>query len=89
MSDKPLMRYKVQQDKGQYCLKGCDDGDLVDYSRYAFDLAAARELVSQLEGALRWMCNKFGGQMEDGPYDPPPADIEPLIRAALAAGEGE
>ena len=30
-----LNRYKIQQDKGKYCLKGCDDGDLVDYSAYA------------------------------------------------------
>lgn len=29
-----VRRYKVQQDKGIYCLKGCDDGDLVDYSAY-------------------------------------------------------
>lgn len=31
--DKP-QRYKVQQDKGIYCLKGCDDGDLVDWGEY-------------------------------------------------------
>jgi hypothetical protein len=31
---KPL-RYKIQQNKGIYCLKGCEDGDLVDYSEYA------------------------------------------------------
>lgn len=29
-----VTRYKVQQDKGVYCLKGCADGDLVDYSAY-------------------------------------------------------
>lgn len=27
-----IHRYKIQQDKGQYCLKGCDNGDLTDYS---------------------------------------------------------
>lgn len=27
-------RYRVQQDKGEYALKGCDDGDLVDWSAY-------------------------------------------------------
>jgi hypothetical protein len=30
----PPQRYRVQQDKGEYCLKGCADGDLVDYSAY-------------------------------------------------------
>lgn len=34
-------RYKVQQDQGKYCLKGCDDGDLVDWSAYE---ALQREL---------------------------------------------
>jgi hypothetical protein len=31
---KNVVRYKVQQDHGKYCLKGCDDGDLVDWSAY-------------------------------------------------------
>lgn len=30
-----VTRYKVVQDKGEYCLKGCPDGDLVDFSAYA------------------------------------------------------
>ncbi len=38
-----LMRYKIQQDKGKYCLKGCDDGDLVDYSAYAALEARCRD----------------------------------------------
>jgi hypothetical protein len=29
------IRYRIQQDKGEYCLKGCDDGDLVDWGEYA------------------------------------------------------
>jgi hypothetical protein len=29
-----VQRYKVQQDKGIYALKGCPDGDLVDWSAY-------------------------------------------------------
>lgn len=28
------MRYKVQQNQGEYALKACDDGDLVDWSEY-------------------------------------------------------
>lgn len=48
-----------------------------DYDALLAERDAAR-------AALRWMCDKFGGEMEDGPYDPPPPDIEPLIRAALA-----
>lgn len=31
---KTVVRYKIQQDKGQYCLKACEDGDLVDYAEY-------------------------------------------------------
>jgi hypothetical protein len=27
-------RYKIQQNQGEYCLKMCDDGDLVDWSSY-------------------------------------------------------
>ncbi len=42
-----------------------------------------RAELDAARAALRWMCDKFGGEMEDGPYDPPPPDIEPLIRAAL------
>lgn len=34
-----VTRYKVVQDKGEYCLKGCPDGDLVDFSAYAALLA--------------------------------------------------
>lgn len=30
-----IQRYKIQQAKGQYCLKGCDDGDLMDYASHA------------------------------------------------------
>lgn len=30
----PPQRYKVQQDNGEYALKGCADGDLVDYNTY-------------------------------------------------------
>ena len=43
-----LNRYKIQQDKGRYCLKGCDDGDLVDYSAYA---ALAEQYASYREAA--------------------------------------
>lgn len=45
-----LMRYKVQQDQGQYCLKGCPDGDLVDYSAYE---ALLRRLPDKTEGSPR------------------------------------
>lgn len=41
-------RYKIQQDKGQYCLKGCDDGDLVDYSAYAAMEERARTAEARL-----------------------------------------
>jgi hypothetical protein len=52
----PLMRYKVQQDKGEYALKGCDDGDLVDYDEYAKvqrELKTARESLREAVGLLR------------------------------------
>jgi hypothetical protein len=41
-------RYKIQQNKGEYCLKGCDDGDLVDYSSYAALEARCRRLDETL-----------------------------------------
>lgn len=28
-------RYRIQQNSGEYCLKGCDDGDLMDYTEHA------------------------------------------------------
>jgi hypothetical protein len=59
-----IQRYKIQQDKGQYCLKGCDDGDLMDY-------ASHEAIVHKLEAALREYgahdtetCAMFGPQME-------------------------
>jgi hypothetical protein len=48
-----VQRYKIQQDKGIYCLKGCDDGDLVDYSAYAALEAKLNERSAQLIEALR------------------------------------
>lgn len=41
-------RYKVQQDQGKYCLKGCDDGDLVDYAAYAAMEERARTAEARL-----------------------------------------
>ena len=40
----PPIRYKVQQDKGEYCLKACADGDLVDWSSYAALETAVRKV---------------------------------------------
>ena len=51
-----LMRYKIQQDKGKYCLKGCDDGDLVDYSAYA---------------ALEARCQRFEAALKETSVDRP------------------
>ena len=49
-SNEPRWRYRIQQDMGQYCLKQCDDGDLVDYAeakaiieRLTAELAKARD----------------------------------------------
>lgn len=44
---KPPQRYRVQQDRGEYALKECADGDLVDYSAYA---ALLREVQQSIGG---------------------------------------
>jgi hypothetical protein len=50
-------RYKVQQDQGEYCLKICDDGDLVDWSSYE---ALLRRLTPPPGDALyRTKCSGF------------------------------
>ena len=55
------MRYKVQQDKGVYALKGCEDGDLVDYSEYArlerelAELQAPQEATGACNCGDRWV----------------------------------
>ena len=70
-----LIRYKVQQDKGVYCLKGCDDGDLVDYSAFAvlkadFDRLTAELAETQLlttrddYAALERICNEMARDMD-------------------------
>jgi len=43
-----VQRYKIQQDKGQYCLKGCDDGDLMDYASHR---ALVEEVTKLLDTA--------------------------------------
>ena len=50
-----VMRYKVQQEPAGYNLKGCDDGDLVDYSAYR-----------ELEWALQEATNIMWDMAESG-----------------------
>ena len=64
-----LIRYKVQQDKGVYCLKGCDDGDLVDYSAFAVLKADFDRLTAELAEAMAEVmeqarCNGMGAERE-------------------------
>lgn len=40
------MRYRIQQDKGDYCLKGCADGDLMDYAEHAHIVERLQALLS-------------------------------------------
>lgn len=42
-------RYKIQQDKGKYCLKGCDDGDLMDYASHEALFAPALALLRRYQ----------------------------------------
>lgn len=43
-----VQRYTIQQDKGEYCLKACEDGCLVDYFAYADMAERARAAEARL-----------------------------------------
>lgn len=61
MTQGQVRRYRIQQDRGRYCLKGCDDGDLVDWGEYA---ALQRQLAT-----LRAALHTIATDCEERPID--------------------
>lgn len=60
------MRYKIQQNKGKYCLKGCADGDLVDTSSYLRLAYAAKTMaVMALQSARYSTDGEFQQAVDD------------------------
>lgn len=46
-------RYKIQQDKGHYCLKRCADGDLMDYAEHVAIVERLQRQVAELEAEVQ------------------------------------
>jgi len=40
-----VCRYKIQQDRGDFCLKGCPDGDLTDYANFDAALKVLKNIA--------------------------------------------